>query len=101
MLTRHATDTLKKWFHSSHRKPLVLRGAHQVGKSTLVRGFAKEIDKKLMTINCEKHRQLDSIFQSLDISRILLELEALAGQGVISNSCILFLDEIQATPNAL
>ncbi len=101
MLTRQATETLKKWFNSPRRKPLVLRGARQVGKSTLVEAFAHELNMDPITINCEKQRQLDSVFESLDIPRILSELEALAGQGAINSEKILFLDEIQATPNAL
>ena len=101
MLIRQATDTLRNWFNSSRRKPLVLRGARQVGKSTLVDSFATETGHNLITINCEKHRQLDVVFQSLNVSRILIELEAVAGQGPIDSQAILFLDEIQATPNAI
>lgn len=101
MLIRQATNRLKKWIQSPRRKPLVLRGARQVGKSTLVREFAKEIGKKLITVNCEKQRQLDAIFKLLDISRILSELEAIAGECAIGDDCILFLDEVQATPHAL
>jgi uncharacterized protein len=101
MLVRQATKKIKKWFYSSRRKPLVLRGARQVGKSTLVETFAQELELTLITINCEKNRQLDSLFELLDIPRILSELEALGGQGRIDTNTILFLDEIQATPNAL
>ncbi len=92
---------LHDWHTSHRRKPLVLRGARQVGKSTLIEAFARDASLRLVTINCEKNRQLDRVFESLDISRILTELEAVANQGAITPGAVLFMDEIQATPNAL
>lgn len=101
MLNRQAIDVLKKWFDSPRRKPLVLRGARQVGKTTLVASFARELGRDLIAINCEKNRQLDPVFESLNIPRILQELEAVAGMGAINVDKVIFLDEIQATPNGL
>ena len=101
MLHRTAITDLEKWYKSTRRKPLVLRGARQIGKSTSVELFAKKVGVELITVNCEKHRQLDDAFKTLDIEYILTELEATAGKGAITNDKILFLDEIQTTPNAL
>jgi len=101
MLQRAAISELKSWHSSTRRKPLVLRGARQIGKSTTVELFADEMDLELVTINCEKHRYLDETFESLDIDTILSEVEAISGQGAISPDKVLFIDEIQATPNAL
>ena len=101
MLIRQAEKTVQDWFKSARRKPLVLRGARQVGKSTLVEESAKKLGVGLITVNCEKNRQLDTIFETLDIPRILAELEAIAGKGPFNPNTILFLDEIQATPHAL
>ncbi len=92
---------LEKWFKSTRRKPLVLRGARQVGKSTLVEEFARTNNLNCITINCEKNRSLDSIFESLDISRIILELNAVSRKTINAEGSLLFLDEIQATPHAL
>lgn len=100
-MKRIAQDYLKAWFHRPRRKPLILRGARQVGKSTLVRQFAQETGLKLAEINLEKHRHLDTLFQSLDLERILPELESLWGQSLAQPNTLLFLDEIQATPHAL
>ena len=101
MLKRQAEDRLVTWFNSSRRKPLVLRGARQVGKSTLIESFSRKSGMNLLTVNCEKNRQLDSVFETLDVVRILNEVEATANKGAINSQSLLFLDEIQATPNAL
>jgi predicted AAA+ superfamily ATPase len=101
MLDRKAMKTIKTWYGSTRRKPLVLRGARQVGKSTVVETVAAALGVNLITVNCEKNRQLEAIFAGLDMARIVSELEAIAGQGPINAETILFLDEIQATPTAL
>ncbi len=101
MLNRLYERELTAWLQGRRRKPLVLRGARQVGKSTLVENFARAAGLRLVSINCEKNRQLDRVFQSLDLPRILQELESVAAQGAIDAQALLFLDEIQATPNAL
>ena len=100
-MKRHAEPTLKSWLDSSFRKPLIIRGARQVGKSTLVRNFAIANSLDLIEINLEKHRELDSIFKTLDIENIIRELEGLTGKNPLSANSLLFLDEIQAAPFAL
>lgn len=101
ILNRDGKQRLRDWLTSARRKPLVLRGARQVGKSTLIESVAREAELRLITINCEKNRYLDRVFESLDLPRILAELETVANQGAIGTGTLLFLDEIQATPNAL
>lgn len=92
---------LQHWISSPHRKPLVLRGARQVGKSTLVRQFAAQQGLTLNEINLERHLRLDKVFAALDIRSIRAELDALAGRSIAAPRSLLFLDEIQATPSAL
>ena len=101
MLHRSAENYLHAWYHKNRRKPLVLRGARQVGKSTLVREFAKNNRLLLNEINLEQHLYLDKIFKSLDLNIILRELDALVGRNINAPDSILFLDEIQATPHAI
>ena len=101
MLTRFAEKYLHTWYHKKRRKPLVLRGARQVGKSTLVREFAKNNRLLLNEINLEQHLYLDKTFKSLDLDIILRELDALVGRNINAPGSILFLDEIQATPHAI
>jgi predicted AAA+ superfamily ATPase len=101
MIKRRSEQYLKHWFDKKRRKPLVLRGARQVGKSTLVRQFAEHHGLVLNEINLEKHLLLDDVFKSLDIKRIVRELEGLLGRNILESGSLLFLDEVQATPHAL
>ena len=98
---RSAERALGRWFDGPQRKPLVIRGARQVGKSTLVRQFAKSRGLHLNEINLERHPDLESVFRTLDLTHIRRELEGLLGQPLLAPGRMLFLDEIQATPHAL
>ena len=71
MIFRHAEHHLKEWYRAQRRKPLVLRGARQVGKSTLVRQFAANNELVLAEINLERHLYLDAVFKTLDLERII------------------------------
>jgi len=66
-----------------------------------VRLFAEQAGLRLLEINLEQHRRLEPVFASLNVGRILLELEAIAGRSTGAAKSLLFLDEVQATPSAL
>ena len=100
-MKRLSETTLSQWILSPRRKPLILRGARQVGKSTLVRQFATQQKLTLNEINLERHLELEKIFATLDTSVICRELEGLLGRPLIQPQSLLFLDEIQATPSAI
>lgn len=100
-MKRYAEKELVEWFNAKNRKPLVLRGARQVGKSTLVRQFAATVGLTLNEINLERHLNLAKVFASFDIPRILEELSVIVGRVVDREGSILFLDEIQSVPEAL
>lgn len=100
-MRRNAEDWLKAWVGSERRKPLILRGARQVGKSTLVRQTAQAMGLPLWEANLERHPQLISTFQTMDVEKILLELGLALRCPVGKGKGILFLDEIQAIPQAL
>jgi len=101
MLRRSAEKHLTNWYAKKRRKPLVLRGARQVGKSTLVRRFAELNNLILNEVNLERHLFLDDTFKTLNIETIIRELEAVTGKNIHAPGSILFLDEIQAAPHAL
>lgn len=99
-LFRSAQLQLAEWLDAARRKPLVIRGARQVGKSTVVRQLAAARGMPLLEVNLEQHRRLDTVFATLNVKSILLELEAV-GRATPTPGTLLFLDEIQATPSAL
>lgn len=100
-MQRNYLSKLKHWISSQTRKPLVLRGARQVGKSTAVRLFAVEQGLTLYEINLERHPRLDAIFATLDMEIIRKNLEAVLKMAIDDRSGLLFLDEVQGTPHAL
>ncbi len=101
-MQRHAMKRLESWIAAPTRKPLLIRGARQVGKSTLVRLFTERSGRKLHEVDLERRPELDEIFATRDTSRILSELEYLIDKGPIDDhASLLFLDEIQAAPSAV
>ncbi|MBW2738054.1 MAG: ATP-binding protein [Deltaproteobacteria bacterium] len=100
-MKRFSEQYLVQWIKTRRRKPLILRGARQVGKSTLVRKFANQQNLLLNEINLERHLELNKVFATLDIAIIRGELEAMVGRSITEPGSLLFLDEIQATPSAI
>lgn len=99
---RKQQEYIQSWFSRPKRKPLIIRGARQVGKSTLVRDFAAHNNHTLHEVNLEEHRELAPVFQTNNAARIFQELQFVIGKGSVTKpSSILFLDEIQAIPHAL
>ncbi|MDP1573659.1 MAG: AAA family ATPase [Coxiellaceae bacterium] len=77
----------------------ILRGARQVGKTWLVRQFAKTMNLALIEINFEKRPDRADLFKSNNPEQILLELSAALNHPIDPKKCLLFLDEIQAAPS--
>ncbi len=100
-LKRTAQTFLSEWRNRPGRKPLVLRGARQVGKTYLVEHWGREQFQSLVVLDLERERELHSLFSQSDPKRLLAELGLLKGQPVVSGKTLLFLDEIQACPAAL
>ena len=100
-MNRKQLKQLQYWFRKSNRKPLVIRGARQVGKSTLVRLFAEQQNLPIAEINLERYTDLGSSFEHKDPARLIDVLEALPGIDAISSNSLLFFDEIQSVPEAI
>lgn len=98
---RYLLDKLKEWLVSESRKPAVLRGARQVGKTWIVRELARQTNRQLVELNFEKQRSLAIHFDSNNPSAILLNLEGALNRSIDPKDSILFLDEIQAVPELL
>ena len=98
---RKSLGYLENWLTLPTRKPLIIRGARQVGKTWLVRQFAKTMNLVLIEINFEKRPDRADLFKSNDPQQILLELSGALNQPIDPKKSILFLDEIQAAPSIL
>ncbi len=99
-MKRSQTKDLKNWFHSKHRKPLILRGARQVGKSTLVRLFCEENQINLIEINLERERLRSVELSSVKMNDVLDEIQLKTRMSLQGNTLIFF-DEIQEQPSLL
>jgi len=100
-MQRQQLQFLSAWLQNINRKPLIIRGARQVGKSTLVELFAQQSRLSLQNVNLERHPELSSIFAGLAPQQILQQIEFLPNMGNIGPDTLLFLDEIQAVPEAI
>lgn len=98
---RQAQDYLNQWKTKANRKPLIIRGARQVGKSYLVRAFARETPLTLIELNFEKNPELADLFKSGDPKKILRLMEVQFNREITPVSSLLFLDEIQAAPTVI
>ena len=100
-MQRQQLQFLDNWLNNKNRKPLIIRGARQVGKSTLVELFAKKYKKSLLNVNLERHPELSQIFSGKDPDQIIQQIEFLPNMGSVNKEAVLFLDEIQAVPEAI
>jgi predicted AAA+ superfamily ATPase len=99
-MRRFAEKYLNEWLRRKRRKVLVVRGARQVGKSTMVRQFAIAANRDLIEINLERHVILALKQEGVQLAEILQEIEIISKKK-ITDSTLLFLDEIQAQPKML
>ncbi len=99
---RISFEKLRSWKASVRRKPLILRGARQVGKTWLVERFAQEAFDDFLKIDLEKDYSLRKLFsEDLSPHKIVAELEAITNHKIIPGQTLLFIDEIQNSPRAL
>jgi len=100
-LIRNDLFELTQWLTQKNRKPLMLRGVRQCGKTWLVRELAKSQNKQLIEINFENRPELRSLFQSNNAKSVWSSLETLLPAPANCVDCLLFLDEVQAMPEML
>lgn len=101
-MKRKIYNQLLKWKEDKDRKPLILLGARQVGKTWIMQHFGKEEYKKVAYVNCDDEPRMKQLFElDYNIERILLTLQAITGIKVTPGDTLIILDEIQETPRAL
>lgn len=97
---RGALAALGTWAERRRRTPLVIRGARQVGKSYLARMLAERTGLELVEVVLEGHAELRGLFTNRRLEFVLQSLEARTGRRIVPGKSLLFLDEIQAVPEA-
>lgn len=101
-MKRYAIDELVKWKNSNRRKPLVIEGARQVGKTWLVKEFASLYYDDIAYVNFESLKYLRGLFATdFDTNRILEAISAATRKQIVSGKTLIFLDEIQEAENGI
>jgi hypothetical protein len=99
---RNAIEKLKLWKEDIERKPLILKGARQVGKTYLLKEFAKNYYKNFVYINFDTEEQIKDIFKkSKDPQRIITELSLVKDLKIEPKHTLIIFDEVQECPEAL
>ena len=101
-MKRDIYDDLLNWKKSPYRKPLVLNGARQVGKTFLLTEFGKSEYKNLVVLNCDKDKRIAEIFShGYQTNRIINDIEVLFGSKIDPENTLIFIDEVGEVPEAL
>jgi len=99
---RNAIEQLNKWKQKLSKKPLIIRGARQVGKTWLMREFGRIAYEKTVYVNFDNNRQMEELFAAdMRIERIITGIELYAGHKINAENTLLIFDEIQEVPKAL
>ena len=101
-LERNAIQELIKWKSSEERKPMVLKGARQVGKTWLMKEFGKNHYNNFVYFNFDEEDELKSVFEAnKNPQRIIELLSMINGEKILPEETLIILDEIQECPEAL
>ena len=99
---REKIEELKKWKESKRRKPLIIRGARQVGKTWLMKEFGEKYYKNYAYINFDRNTRMEQLFSGdMNIERIIQGLKLESGVNIVANNTLIIFDEVQEVPNAL
>ena len=101
-MEREIYSMLLKWKDDKYRKPLVIYGARQVGKSYIVKEFGNREFENVVIINCDKDERIQAVFDhGYRIDRIISDIQILSGERLTEKSTLLFIDEVQEVPEVL
>lgn len=99
---RNIIEQLKEWKNKTHRKPLVLAGARQVGKTYILKRFGEQEFSNIAYINCDDNELAKDLFtQDYDMRRIILAIGAITQQSIEAGKTLIILDEIQELKRGL
>jgi predicted AAA+ superfamily ATPase len=99
---RNIISKLKEWKNSKNRKPLILAGARQVGKTYILQKFGEEEYENVAYINCDDNELARNLFvHDYDMNRIILAIGAITGVTINAKTTLIILDEIQELPRGI
>ena len=102
IMERKIYKKLLEWKDDSQRKPLILNGVRQCGKTYILKEFGKNEFQSLAYVSCDRNEELQALYeQGFQVANIIRGISALTGVDVIPGKTLIFLDEIQAFPKAL
>lgn len=101
-MERFAMQKLAEWKEKNGRKPLIIRGARQVGKTWIMKEFGKRYFEQVAYVNFDSNVRMQQVFEGeLDIERIILALSIETGISIKAENTLLIFDEVQEVPKAL
>lgn len=101
-MKRDIYEQLLEWKSSAKRKPLMLYGARQVGKTYILKEFGKNEFENMVYINCYRNEAIKTLFSGdVDINRLLLGLSAISAERINPQRTFIFLDEVQEVPEVV
>ncbi len=101
-MEREIIKKLIDWKNSKTRKPLIIHGARQVGKTYIIKEFGKKFYENLIYVNFETNKEIsEQIDDSIDAKYIINKLELFYGEKILPEKTLIFFDEIQANERAL
>ena len=101
-MKRFALEKLKEWKDKPNRKPLIIRGARQVGKTWLMKEFGRTCFEKVAYVNFDSNTRMQQVFEGeIRIERIILAISAETGVSIDAQNTLLIFDEVQEVPKAL
>ena len=99
---RYAIENLYKWKEKKNRKPLVIQGARQVGKTWLMKEFGEKAYKNTVYINFDSNSSMKDLFETdFDIERLIMGIEIYSGTKIDYKNTLIIFDEIQEVPKAI
>lgn len=99
---RYAIEDLRNWKYKKNRKPLIIEGARQVGKTWIMKEFGRQEYQNIVYINFDSNARVAELFSAdLDTQRILRGIEIYAGKKIDPENTLIIFDEVQEVPKAL
>lgn len=101
-MKREIYERLLKWKDDIRRKPLIIYGARQVGKTFVIKEFGEKEFEDLIVLNCDKDERITGVFENgFRTERLISDIEIITGKKIIPGKSLIFIDEIQETPRAI